>query len=325
MKSIPSRIASIVVATATCGALLSYGITEEIPVGQIEGSLIMKETGKPLANALIELEPVITLPNDEQELRTRFARTDKEGKFTLSHAFAGNYQVSVSTAAHRVERHFAYVEEGKTRNLKLAAEPVAPYLDIYANQHVYSPSEKIEFELRGFQHDQPKEFHVKAYKLDFNKAVAAGSMYEAFSPFTRSDAKFDPATRGTLVKEWDQPITNKDEEGVFMHRVRPENLGEGLYWVGVSIGKKLVARGTWLNVTKLSMVGKRAKGQALAFVSDITTGDPIAGAPVGFSTKDGIKLTAQTGADGIAKIAWPETAGQVMIAQSGESRALVDF
>ncbi|MEQ1823726.1 MAG: MG2 domain-containing protein, partial [Fimbriimonadaceae bacterium] len=325
MKSIPSRIASLVVATATCGALLSYGITEEIPVGQIEGSLIMKENGRPLANALVELEPVITLPNDEHELRTRFARTDKNGKFAVQHAFAGNYMVTVSTAAHEVKKQWAFVEEGKTRTVKLDAEPKDPYLDIYANQHVYSPSELVEFELRGFQHDQPKEFHVKAYKLDFDKAVAAGSMYEAFSPFNRSDNKFDPATRGTLVKEWDQPISNRDSEGIFMHRVKPENLSEGLYWIGVTIGNKMVARGTWLNITKLSMVGKRAKGQALAFVSDITTGEPIAGSSVGFSTKEGIKMTAQTGADGIAKLAWPETAGQVLIAQSGQSKALVDF
>lgn len=325
MKLDISRIASIIVATVACGALLSYGITEEIPMGNIEGSVIMKETGKPLVNALIEFEPGMTLRNDEIELRTRFARSDKDGKFKMPYAIAGYYKISVSTAAHRVDGEFRYVEDGATEAINLAAEPVDPYLDITTSQHVFSPDEKVEFELRGFQHHQPKEFFVKAYKLDFEKAVAAGSMYEAFSPFTRSDAKFDPATKGKLVKEWSQPITNRDAEGIFMHRVKPEDLAEGLYWIGVSTGPKMVARGTWLNITKLSMVGKRAKGQALAFVSDIKTGDPIANAPVGFSTKSGIKIAAQTDGSGIAKIAWPAEAGQVLIAQSGESRALVDF
>lgn len=325
MNPLVTRSLSMLLGVAALGALLRYGIAEEIPLAQIKGNLVMKENGRPLKDALIELVPAVD-QEEESPLRSRFVETDKTGNFQLRNVVAGDYTVSVSTNAHTVKRFFLKLGEGQKKQLDMKAEPVDSYLDVYGSAHVFTPSETGEFELKGFFRKPVKELKLTAYKLDFQKVVSEGSLYNALAPLSRNGSTVkNPATMGAVAKKWTMPIDNIDEEGVFMEKLRTENFTEGLYWIDVEAPEEKVVRSTWLNVTKIALIGKQVNGQTVAYVTDITSGEPIPGAEIGFGSAGTYKVLGQTGGDGTLRTDLPKTERRVLVAGSGESRALVDF
>lgn len=320
-----TRALSLTLAIGAMGALLSYGITEEVPLTNVEGTLVMQENGKPLANALIELEPAVR-GDEESPLRSRFVETDKDGLFRIGTVAAGNYTVQVSTNAHAVKRFYLELREGKAKKLDLKATPVDPFLDLYGSAHVFTPSETAKFELKGFFKTKTDSLKFKAFKLDFQKVVAEGSLYNALAPLSRSGNNVtDPTKMGSVYKDWEQPITNVDAEGVFMEKLTADKFEEGLYWIQVTAPGQKVVQGTWMNVTKIALVGKQVNGQNVSYVTDIMTGDPIPGAEIGIGTGGDYKQLGVTNSEGILRSELPREGRRVLVAGSGASRALVDY
>jgi len=306
------------------GGLLAYGITEEVPMTSLHGSLVMDENDKPLSNALITLEPA--WQSDQEHVRNRFIETDESGKFSLRNLPAGDYRIDVSTNAHRVDQMFVQLREGQSAEMILRAKPVDPYFELYGSQHVYAPSETASFELKGFFRKPDKSLKLRAFKLDFQKVVAEGSLYNALAPLSRSSANVkDPSTLGSVYREWEIPIANIDAEGVFMEKLRTENFEEGLYWVQATAPEQKLSQGTWINITNIALIGKQVNGQNVSYVTDIVTGKPIPDAEIGFGSQGAYKVLGKTNPDGLLRSDLPKEGRRVLVAGSGKSRALVDY
>src|SRR2546423_48991 len=141
-----SGILSLAVGLILLFGLMAYGVTTEVPVGGVDGTLLMEENGKPLPNAYI----TFSTPSAPEDIPAeRWVRTDKNGNFRLDNLLAGTYKVDVSTKAHKLEGHFETVHEGKhAERITLKAKPITPYLEMYASQRVFLPSEPSKVQVK---------------------------------------------------------------------------------------------------------------------------------------------------------------------------------
>ena len=312
--------ASLIIGVVLCLGLLRYGITEEVPLWSLKGVIKMKESGKPLPNAMVT---VTRIPdNEEEQTRGRVIELSEEGEFTLRNLIAGQYEVTVSAKAHQLDTKVLEVKEGKPTIWEVEASPVEPYLDIYASQRVYTPDESPKFELKGFM---PKDdVKVVAYKLDFNKVIKEGSLYNALAPLARRDnTAADPTTMGVKVQSLGYEVKNRDAEGTFIESVEVPSLAEGLYWVEVYGGK--IRKGTWFSVSRVATILKQAGKKSTVYVTSIDKGQPIQGASVGYVVQGVYKESTKTDSQGLAHLNATTDGSGVMVAMFGESRALVDF
>jgi uncharacterized protein YfaS (alpha-2-macroglobulin family) len=309
--------ASLVLLLAFCLAMLGHGVTEELPVGTVQGVARMKETGRPLPNATVILRPVD--PGRDDPLPVRSARSGHDGAFAIRHLAAGAYRLEAYSRAHQFEGAKVIVREAATTELTIDLDPTAPYFQVYANEHVYLPGEAAFLQAHGFSPEA--DIRVSVYRLDPATIDAAdGRIYELMSAWFRG-RESDPVQRSNmrLEREFATPIVGRDGEGVFRQDVRIEPLPEGVYYVRLACGKATASAGIF--VSRIALVTKTAGQETLAFVTDLETGDPVAGAEV--AQVGGVPVT--TGPDGLARLRLdPRTEpGSVgIVARKGDSRAV---
>jgi len=323
-SSILSRFAALGAGVIACGALLANGVTQEVPRGSMRGTITFAENGKVFPGALVTLSPMFA--TQDQNARTRVVACDKEGRFEIRNLVAGAYTVSVSAQAHTApDRHFL-IEEGKTLDTPIPLAPMSHYVDIYAEQRVFTSSEQAEMKVKGFV--EADKLELKVFKLDFDKVVKEGSLFDALAPlrgYYNRPAK-DPRKLGVQTSSEEHSLANRDAEGVFIENLKFPALKPGFYWVKCSAGD--IGSGTWLNVTDIALVTKEVGGNVTAFVTDLKTGQPVANAELGYALKGNFKDLGKASQNGLAQVSLPDDTkgkGVVLFARSGESRGMVDF
>lgn len=322
---------SIVVGLAIALGLVSAGITREAPIGRIAGSVIMQENGRVLPDAEIVLRPV-TEPKvggdraiEEGLPRYRYARTEEDGTFAIRNVAAGKYMIEAYGSAHDMEPKPVEVVEGRVNEFRLELKPRDPFLDLYASQSVFQPTEPINWDLHGFVEDETVK--VELFRLRFDAVLKEGTLYGALAPLARrgGDA-VDPATLGDRVLAKDEPTAGRDVEGTFRLNLKLDAQKEGIYWVRCSIGG--LTRGAYFSVTRLGLVTKRIGTDILTFATRLDTGDPVPGTKVGY-VKSGVFIPGgTTGRDGLARFRLPADLpdrNSVIIGREGDSTAFVDF
>lgn len=128
---------SLLVAGIATAGLMSIGITSEVPIGSIKGTLLMAENKKPLPNADIVLERSSQDLYEGDPVFTR--RTDEKGQFELTGLPAGSYVLRAYGKVHSVDRAALVIEEGKTFTTQFLAKRSDPYLNSNAGSRVFSP------------------------------------------------------------------------------------------------------------------------------------------------------------------------------------------
>jgi uncharacterized protein YfaS (alpha-2-macroglobulin family) len=318
-----NRIFSFIAGLAICIALLARGVTQEVPLGSVQGVALMAENDRPLKGVLITLSLDTTLP--EEQTYTRSLVTDAEGKFSLAQVPAGDYTIIASAKAHKLSEKTITIEEGKRKDLELSLQPIPPYLDLLANQHVFTPNEKSSIELHGFS--SSSSIQVDLYRIDKKKAFTKTSLESLLSPISRrySSNVAKPESVGSLVSTTRYDIKNRDAEGVFIETVTNPKLTEGIYWIQCTVGGDVQA--TYLNVTQMALVTKNAGRDVLCYTTRIDTGVPIAGASVGHVSPTGFVEKAKTDKDGVARFTLPEGSGdqEGVVACWNQSYAITDF
>lgn len=328
------RTAAGVVGALLTLVLLAQGITREVPFGGIEGQVTMRESGRLLPNATVILRPFIEtdeqgvprslIPNDPR--RSRVAETDEAGRFRLRNVPAGTYEVNAYGRVHSAKMVKVEIVEGRPVAMDFELEPGAPYLEVYNNQRVYLPDEQPKIQVGGFRVGD--ELKVETYRIDVDRAAALESfenLVRRTSPRWNENAP-GPETVGPKEREERRPITQRDVEGVFQQDVSLDTLPEGSYLIDVSAGE--LRRVTWLTVSTIGLVMVADAQRAVAYVSDLKTGEPVPGAEVSVSQNRRLRSAGRTDARGVVEIAQPtgERFGPVLfVARSGRSTAMVDL
>jgi alpha-2-macroglobulin len=317
------RLFSLLVATVLAGLLLAYGVTEEVPVGGLQGTASMGTSGKPIAKAGIFLTP----RTDDPELRSRsrYAATDENGRFVFRGVPAGTYILSAYGKAHVIEGRLITVEEGAPGEMKLELAPLPPRLDLYAAQRVVTPGEKPRVEVHGFLPDT-KDLTLTVYRVDLDALRRLGTLERVLRYFDRYQYgepldKNEVATKAQTIAH---RIENLDGEGTFIDRLSLEPLPEGMYVVTVDggQGKDAMSRSVHLNVTRLAMVAKSGPGGTVCYVTDMETGRPVAGATV----ENFAGGTQTTSPEGLARFPRNAASGNsVLLARNGASMAVVAY
>ena len=318
-----SRYLSLTAGLVLCGALLAQGITEEVPVGSVEGQITLAENGKPFANALVTLDPLFsTLDGNE---RVRVMRTDEQGKYRFSSVVAGQYRVDVSAQAHSTPDELRFdVKEGASTPASVALKAIDPYLELYSEQKVFSPNEAPEFKVKGFA--EATDLAVTVYELSAERIAKDGTLWNALSRVQKiTNALSADATVGKKTQSMKSKIENRDAEGIFIDNVKVQPLKAGLYWVACTAGK--ISRGTWLNVTDMAMITKDYGGNVAALVTSIESGKPIPNAQISVATDKGLISLGKSGDNGMANLSLPakDRENVMLVATANGSTAIVDF
>jgi hypothetical protein len=324
-----SSLLSLIFGLIATLAIVGFGITAEVPVGIIKGTVVMQENGRPLQGAFVAITKLDANDDDESDdsIRTEHHfRVNKSGAFVLRDVLAGDYKLEVSAKAHNIAKQMIKVAEGQPTVLDLEAKPVDPYLEMYASQRVYLPSETARIQLKGF--DKGTSIHSHIYKLDFDKIIKDGGVYNALAPLARPDAKspVNPASMGQLVSKNDMQLADRDAEGTFRDKMQLPPLAEGLYWVQCQLGT--LTKGTWISVSKIGLIIKHSSKDLAGYVTMLDSGQPVPGATVGFASASGMLASGTSSADGLVRLSLPKksaSTAEVVVASFGASKAMVDF
>ena len=314
------RLFGLIFALVIAGAFLAYGISEEVPVGRVNGTVVMQENGRPIEDTLVTLTPI-----EEEKLAKptrRFVTSDENGKFSLQNVVAGIYKLEASASEHHLSDKFVTVSEGKPTELELKMEPSERYLTLYTSQHVFTPDEKPNVEVHGFIQEDKLQIVVRKLSLDAN--AKRGGYESTLSMLARpqqNEEQIDPNSVSSLLSDQTVDIEEKDSEGAFIENLPLPQLSEGFYWVECRAGKEKSS--AFLNISRIAMITKSDGEKAVSYVVDMASGKPIAGATL-LATKGGrLVANGQTGADGLVDVTLPASSeAQVVAAKSGASVAL---
>ena len=297
----PARILSVVFLAAVALFLL----WQEPKTGRVEGVATLKADGRPLAFARVELQST-----DEDNYQQMMTKTDARGRFTLRAVPVGEWMLSVYGEHHRVDGKKVVVSEARSERVDLALTRNQPDLNVAeARQPVFTSRETPFLPVQGYGEASDK-LTVAVSKTRLSAVLAQpgaseqlsrmSATYEGAMPdFPAAVAASGPAPLPTTSVKVSQP----DREGFFVQRLKLpiSKVEPGIYFVKVTHGKKSVV--SWALVTNTALVLKTPpQGEALAYVADLVSGEPVAGAKVSslggsgtLTDKDGLARVSLTG------------------------------
>ncbi len=311
---------SAAVATVLCCFLISVGVTQEVPIGQLSGRIAMDENGKPLSNAVVTVTPVVD--SDEERPKGRAAETGADGSFRISNLPAGEYHLEVRCRYHEVKEERIEIAEGRTTSRHLDALPRDKFLDLYASQRVFTPDETPKVELHGFI--TSSDVAIRVFRLDVAKLARFGGLQRTLSPYADPEGEAHKlGDVGTPVSNLSHRIVKRDAEGGFIEALPVGRLAEGYYYIRCEA--ETLQANVALCVSRLALVTKTYRASSLCFASDLRTGKPEAGVEILAQTKQGLRHAGITDAQGLAEVVLPPArgAGDVLVGREGNSLALV--
>ncbi len=299
-----TSVFSLIAGILFCMLVFTFGVTQDVPIGQLEGVIFLKETGKPLAEAQVNLSV-----HGDDTARDRYVTADEKGRFKFHNVRAGDYDLNVSASEHTSVPKTIQVTEGKPTHVDLGLEPNKPYLKLYASQRVWMPQETPQLELHGFRTGD--RIKVEVESIDFNAMLHQGKFNQAIQalrtdPGLKVPTEFENFAISHKISE--HAVKNRDKEGAFVDRLDLNKLPEGFYWVKCSCPGINIA--TYVNVSRIGLVTKTSGGNALGYVVDLYSGKPISGATLWTQRPGNDTLRSSTGADGTSATTYSSIPGQ---------------
>ena len=331
MNSRAASIGSIVAVIGLSGLVFSQGMSREIPLGRVTGVVVSKASGKPVKKA------TVVLVSDDAEYQSRFdvvvprrvTRTDDEGRFYARNLPVGKYSVSAYSANYAENYLDTKVLAAQATDIKVELENNAPYVNLYAAQHVFMPSEAVELHLNGWVPAASAD--VALYKLKTSSFADGKGLNDAiYALSSNANQNKNPEQGLEKVKGFHFDLKTRDDEGVFNEQVKLDGLAEGIYWTQVTFQSEKVKdkdtyyrdqRGTYLIVSRIGMVAKVDGKDVVAYVSKLDTGEAVPGAQIGNATSNGVSTLGVTGADGTVRIPLDKFPRQVVQNDEGRSQA----
>ncbi|NIM07123.1 MAG: hypothetical protein GTN69_04815, partial [Armatimonadetes bacterium] len=284
-----------------------YLAQKEQPTGRLLGSIVSEETGVAIPNANVSLRMTSSPYHSFNQ------KSNSDGTFEFKRIPIGSYRLNASSRAHGLRRpvHLSLKEGETPPPLQLELMPKPPFLQLRIQQHVFSTEETPRITCHGFVRQSDLDFTL--YRVDSEALIAQrGNLRRVIFPrdehgFTSQTPQLqgNPALQET--KRFARPITRKDLEGIFHQRFDLPSLNPGLYLLVVRAGDLVEL--DWLMLTPLALITKQWGNEALAFVTDLKTGEPVSEAKVTFSLAGHQRVTGITDQNGIFKAALPPASG----------------
>jgi hypothetical protein len=301
------------------GALLTYGVGQEIPVGRLAGRVTMRENGRPIPDALVTL--TLRGQKDDERPQVKGVETDEKGNYAFPALAAGDYDLDVSAKEHNIESVRVTISEGKVAHRDVKAKPNEPYLNLYASQKVFLPNETPRVELHGFV--PQRDVRMRVIRLNEDAIAKQGGYTSAIGPLARGEGTTTLAEAGESVLDTQEAVKERDAEGAFVTTLPVGSLKEGVYFVDVRAGEQRA--NTVLLVSRLALVAKTGADGTLLYATDLAAGTPVEGAQVSEATEDGLRVVGKTGADGTLQTKLVSVKNrQTVLARQGDSVAIVD-
>lgn len=320
------RLVIILVFLCAAGFLI-YGIAQESPRGALQGIAVAQESGKTFtANAYLTSTKKI-----DGETLNYSANVKADGKFEFGSVVAGEYKLSIYSSRHSINDVPVSIAEAKTEKIAVELQPQEPNLWVNMDQNVFTPDETFSFTCNGFV--DSNTLSITTYKVDTESFMvrSQGSMYRLLgSSYYLSTAQknalnlaANPAL--TFVSKTTKSIARKDAEGIFVRRIKGDELSPGLYIIEVTAGG--LRDVDWVLVTWLGLVTKSAPGRTLAYAVDLKTGEPVQSADLTIYTAGQPISSGRTDSNGLYDYDISNALGQdrsgVVLARNGESIAFV--
>ncbi len=326
-----SRLANPLIAGSlvllVAAGLMALTIVRETPVGALTGTIVAQESGLPL-DVQVSLRPAHA---PEYSPTTAYTYSSG-GNYEFKRVPVGQYILQVHSSYRSSPATKVTIEEGKTETLDIELRPGETELELYIHQRIFTPDERAQITCQGYV--QADSLNVKIYKVDVDALMTKhGANLERlvgptqnyryyYERYNKLDLSANKSLK--LAESFSSSITARESEGNFTKRIDLPQLGPGMYVV--SVRGDANQRIGWIAVTSLGLVTKTAGQDALAFVVDLKTGKPAAGADVTAFSGTSKIASGRTGADGLSVLKLGGSKGNdeaTILAKSGDSFAFV--
>jgi uncharacterized protein YfaS (alpha-2-macroglobulin family) len=261
------------------GAGIALPLLAETPVGGLEGRLIARDSGRPLA-ADVRLSGATYFET----------KSDARGRFSLRRIPCGAYRFEASSRGHLTHPFVVEVREGKIARLRVEMRRQPSHLQLVVHHHVLYPGEPISIAVRGLT--LRRWYRLETYRVSRWTRVQE---YEA-RQYPKALVAAAAAGDVTLVSDRDMIPHRLDPEGLFYDRLNLEPLPPGRYLL-VATGETGSRSVEEFTISRLALLVKSVGSTAVVYVTDLKRGTPIAGASV-----TGPGAAGVTDADGLARL-----------------------
>ncbi len=313
------RHAALLLAVVCIGIALRFAFSNEVPVGTVRGHVLLSESHQSLAGAEITFYPIYPHGVKSQPRRHRFAVSNDDGQFVITHLPAGDYRVYANSASHAVQNLSVSVQEGQTTPLELVLARSKPEFALKEHQKVFGTQEKANLGLSGYvdtQKTQSDKIHLRLYRTRLStllenpdneqKLDSVGRSYDPSPTLPKELLHPKVGMAPQIVQERDISITTGDKEGFFYQKLNFEKLPTGLYLLDLAHAKNSVC--SWILVTDTALIVKRSQNQILAYAVDMQSGQPLPNSAVRAYRNGTVVAQSQTDPQGLASLTIPQTA-----------------
>ena len=319
------RILILIASAGLALALLTAGISQEVPIGSLAGKVTLEENDRPMPHALVVVTPEHLGEDHEWTAQNWHTRTAADGSFALKSIPAGDYRIEVDAKEHTLKERSFTVVGGHTTQFEIQLNPNNFHLQLYASQKVLAPGEPAQLDLDGFVGDQPVEFELR--KLRLSAVAQSAGVRTALQPIVDRHENLDEGHLNVFSDRLSSAtvaVGDKDIEGAFEKKLDLPPLSEGLYIAVCRAGTAACA--VFLNVSHIALIAKTDLHGVHCLVTDIDSGRPIPNAALLTSNEGRYDPRAKTGPDGLAFIPAGQNEGsQSVLARVGDSFAVTDF
>lgn len=202
---------------------------------------------------------------------THSATTFSNGEFRIEDIKPGVYKLKLSHRGfHEIEKENIVITEGKDfEKLSFIVKPKEPEISVSTNRYVFSPADKIQFDLRTFRIEKVT---VKIYKISEKEQAEMLLVQDA--------AKINPVEKKfQLVTEWEETVRNFQlYDWNYMQLNLKDKLPTATYMISVIGEDKTYYSNKFFSVTSIGIVVKRSLDSVFVYASDLITNLPMAGA-----------------------------------------------
>ncbi len=311
------RHAALLLAVVCIGVAMRFAFSNEIPVGVVRGHVLLAENRQPLAGAEINFYPIVSSGDVR---RHRFAVSNDDGTFAITHLPAGDYHVYANSDSHDVQNLYVSVQEGQTTPLEMTLARSKPELALKEHQRIFGTREKANLGVSGYVDTKKKgeqdNVHLRLFHTRLSTLLQNPENEQKLDSVGRS---YDPAPNlpdgllhpkvgqaPKIVQERDIAITQGDKEGFFYQKLNFEQLPTGLYLLDLKHAGKSVC--SWILVTDTALIVKRAQNSVLAYAVDMQSGAPLPNSTVRAYRNGKVVAESSTDAVGLASLTMPRTA-----------------